>query len=97
MKDGNSQQSTLAWEWGYDTKDQKGRLFSGSHTELEQVIPVDQANTLVQEVGDGLRYYAGFRGMSLVFLLKADVRTQLFRCLKCPEFEESEQRRKLPT
>jgi hypothetical protein len=70
MKDGNSQQSTLAWEWGYDTKDQKGRLFSGSHTELEQVIPVDQANALVQEVGDGLRYYAGFRGMSLVFLLK---------------------------
>jgi hypothetical protein len=85
-KGGNSQQCTLAWELRYDTKDKKDQLLPGSHTELEQVITVDQANTLVQEVGDGLRYWAEFRGLPLVFLLDS-VSTQLFRCLKIvPDF-----------
>ena len=36
--------------------EQKDQLLVGSHTELTQVIAMDQENTLVQEVGDGLRY-----------------------------------------
>jgi len=89
-KDDNSQQYTLAWELRYDTMDKKDQLLSSSHTELAQVITMDQANTLVQEVGDGLRYWAEFRGLPLVFLLDS-VCTQLFRCLKSvPDFEESE-------
>ena len=90
LKDDNRQQCTLAWELRYDTIDEKDQLLSGSHTELAQVITIDQANTLVQEVGDGLRYWAEFRGLPLVFLLDS-VCTQLFRCLKSvPDFEESE-------
>lgn len=37
-KDGNSHQSTLAWGWVMIQRTKKGRFFSGSHTELEQVI-----------------------------------------------------------
>jgi hypothetical protein len=37
----------------YDTMEQKDQLLAGSHTELAQVITMDQENTLVQEVGDG--------------------------------------------
>jgi hypothetical protein len=49
--------------------DKKDQFFSRSHTELEEVITVDQAHTFVQEVEDGLRYWAEFRGLPLVFLL----------------------------
>jgi len=54
--DDNNQQCTLAWELRYDTMEQKDQLLVGSHTELTQVIAMDQENTLVQEVGDVLRY-----------------------------------------